>query len=220
MTVLGIDSSGLTAAAALCENGKLIASAVSCNRLTHSEKLLPLIDRVLTEYERTPDVVAVACGPGSFTGLRIGISTAKGLAFARDLPCVPVHTTEALAHRLILAEGRILCPVMDARRNAFYNQLFTAKGGVLTPLTPPRSIAAEELKKELASMGKAVVCNGDGAALFAAFCDAAPQFDLTVAPPHLLLQDASSVALLGERMFYEGKAVSCKELSPLYCRQP
>lgn len=218
MLVLGIDSSGLTAAAALCEDGRVIASSVSCNRLTHSEKLLPLVDRVLAEVDRKPDVIAVACGPGSFTGLRIGIATAKGLAYARDLPCVPVHTTEGLAHRMMISD-RLLCPVMDARRNAFYNQLFVVKEGILTPLTEPRSITAEDLQQELLSYGMPVFLNGDGAKLF---FEQLPAMDIQidVAPSHLLLQDASSVALIGERMYRENKAVSCASLSPLYCRQP
>ena len=219
MVVLGIDSSGLTAAAAVCEDGKVLAAATSCNRLTHSEKLLPLIDRVLSETQKEADVIAVACGPGSFTGLRIGIATAKGLAFYKNLPCVPVTTTEGLAHRMIMAEGKILCPVMDARRNAFYNQLFTVEGGELVSLTPPRSITAEDLKNELAGMGRSVVLNGDGTHLFAAQLEDAA-FTYSVAPPHLLLQDASSVALLGAKMYAQGKQVTCKELSPLYCRQP
>ncbi len=219
MVVLGIDSSGLTAAAALCEDGKVLVSSSSCNRLTHSEKLLPLIDRVLEEGGRDINAIAVACGPGSFTGLRIGIATAKGLAFAKDLPCIPVVTTEALAHRMIMAEGKVLCPVMDARRNAFYNQLFKVEKGALIPLTEPRSIACDDLIARLKELDMPVVLNGDGADLFFAHAQNLP-FSVSIAPPHLLLQDAASVALIGEKMYLEHKAVTCKELSPLYCRQP
>ncbi len=219
MLILGIDSSGLTAAAALCENGKILSSA--CRLAFHPllEKLLPLIDRVLQEVDGKPDGIAVACGPGSFTGLRIGISTAKGLAFSNNLPCAPVPTTMGLAHRMILAKESILCPVMDARRNAYYNQLFQVEAGTLLPLTPPRAIGVQELADELASYHLPVMINGDGGEKFISSLQD-PSFTYTLAPAHLLLQDAASIALLGETMLHHGQGVSCDALSPMYCRQP
>ena len=219
MLTLGIDTSATTASVALVQNGQLISDFSLTGGLTHSEHLVGMIENAL-HYAglsaREIDLFAVSNGPGSFTGIRIGVSTVKGLAFAQDKPCVGVSTLEALAYRLRLFNG-VLCPVMDARRNEFYNALFSCKDQVITRLTPDRAISASDLEKELASLEASLV-NGDGAQkLMGLFPKSLPA---QLAPQGQLRQSAVEVALLGESYHQQQKSVSCHTLSPVYLRMP
>ncbi|MBQ9544610.1 MAG: tRNA (adenosine(37)-N6)-threonylcarbamoyltransferase complex dimerization subunit type 1 TsaB [Clostridia bacterium] len=218
MLTLGIDTSAVTASVALVSDGEVVSECSVTGALTHSEHLVPMINDVLVFAGlKISDVslYAVNAGPGSFTGLRIGVSTVKGMAFSSLAPCAPVSTLEALAMRLV-PYSAVLCPVMDARRNEFYNALFTVSDGSLVRLTPDRAISAADLEKEISGYEKVVV-NGDGADKFLSLvslpgvtrCDAA-----------LLRQNAVQTALIGERMKKENLTVSCDRLSPVYLRVP
>lgn len=164
--ILAIEASAVTASAALGDGERIIRSEFANTGLTHSETLLPMIKRVMgdTPYSAL-EAIAVTNGPGSFTGVRIGVATAKGLAFAGDTPCIPVSTTEAIAYNFTETDCTV-CAVMDARRMQFYNALFRVKDGTVTRLTPDRAISLEELRKELAAYENAVIA-GDGAVLCA-----------------------------------------------------
>lgn len=163
--ILSVDSSSVTAAAALCDDdGDVIKSEFSHSGLTHSETLLPMIKRVMGDRRFNElSAVAVTVGPGSFTGVRIGVATVKGLAFASDIPCIPVSSLEAVAYNF-LNENAVLSVVMDARRQQYYNALFEIKDGKVSRLTPDRALSHDELVAELEKYDN-VIAAGDGAQL-------------------------------------------------------
>ena len=152
MNILALESSATACSAALCRDGRLIAQSFQCGGLTHSRTLLPMVDDMLKNCGGAldqVDVVAVAAGPGSFTGLRIGVATAKGLAWAGGKPCAPCSTLESMAWPLAHMEGKLIVCAMDARRKQVYNALFRGRGGRLERLSPDRAISLEELGAEL-----------------------------------------------------------------------
>ena len=167
MLILAFESSAKPASAALVKDGQLLSQYMQCSALTHSRTLLPMAEDMLKNAElrlSDVDLIAVAHGPGSFTGIRIGVSTVKGLAWAAEKPCVGVSTLEAMAWHG-LAVGGYICPVMDARRSQVYNALFKIENGRPVRMTEDRPIALEELAKEVTALGAPVFLIGDGAAL-------------------------------------------------------
>lgn len=165
MLLLSVDSSAVTASAALTDGQSVLKSELLNKGLTHSETLLPLIESVMDGRSYAElGAIAVTVGPGSFTGVRIGVAAVKGLAFADDIPCVPVSTLEAIAYNFI-DENAVVCAVMDARRTQFYNALFRAEKGKITRLCEDRAISAADLEKELLKYEKVIIA-GDGARLF------------------------------------------------------
>lgn len=167
MKILALETSAKSVSTAVVENGAPLAYAYQCTGLTHSRTLMPMVDAMLKNAELTlgdMDAVAVAAGPGSFTGLRIGIAAVKGLAWAADKPCFGVSTLEAMAQNLAHMDGLLVC-AMDARRDQVYNALFEAKSGVLTRLTPDRAIAVAELAEELRGETRRLLVLGDGGRL-------------------------------------------------------
>ena len=196
MLILAFESSARPASVALLEDGRLLAQYSQCSALTHSRTLLPMAEDMLKHTERTlrdVDLLAVAQGPGSFTGIRIGVSTVKGLAWALDKPCVGVSTLEAMAWNA-LAAGGLVCPVMDARRSQVYNALFEIRGGRPVRLTQDRPIALSELMEELQRDGRPAFLVGDGAELAAGALDAAG-LPFSLAPENLRWQSAWGVAM-------------------------
>lgn len=166
MKILAIDTSALVATAALCEDTEPIAVYSQKSGLTHSRTMLPLIKNLLENTEHIIDDIdlfAVSAGPGSFTGVRIGVSTVKGLAFGKGKPCVGVSTLEAMAHTIAPFDpGSLICPVMDARRGQLYNAIFEVHGGAPIRITPDRLIDANTLAAELEAFRKPVYFTGDG----------------------------------------------------------
>ena len=219
MKVLALETSAKAVSAAVTEDGKGLASGYQDTGLTHSRTLMPIVEHILKNTDLTVqdcDVIAVAAGPGSFTGIRIGVSAAKGLAFAADKPAVGVSTLAAMARNVAFCDGLVIC-AMDARRQQVYNALFEAKDGRLTRLTPDRAIALEELAEELRSDPRPKTVVGDGAKLcFAHLTEAG--ISCRLAPAHLVMQNAMSVALEAEAMAAEGKLVSAQALEPVYLR--
>ncbi len=165
MLLLSVDSSAVTASAALTNEEHVIKSEFINNGLTHSETLLPLIESVMQDHSFSDlDAIAVTAGPGSFTGVRIGVATVKGIAFPYNTPCISVSTLEAIAYNFT-DENAVICAVMDARRMQFYNALFRSENGKITRLCRDRTIAAADLAEELKQYERVIVA-GDGAALF------------------------------------------------------
>lgn len=198
MKILSIDCSAKSVSAAIAEDGKLIAEGFLNIKLTHSETLMPIIEQVLLNSRlslKDIDGFAVTAGPGSFTGIRIGISALKGLAFAEQKPIYAFSTLEAMA--LVFSGGAyadgIVCGLMDARRNQFYNALFEIKSGKITRLTEDRTIEASILKTELKNYGSKIILMGDGARLFLSLTDNDPDF--IPAPETVLIQRASGIAI-------------------------
>ena len=196
MLILAFESSAKAASVALCRDGHLVSQYSQCSGLTHSRTLLPMAEDMLKNAELSLDKVdlfAVAHGPGSFTGIRIGVSTVKGLAWAADKPCVGVSTLEAMAWHG-LAAGGLVCPVMDARRSQVYNALFQAENGKPVRLCEDRPIALSQLAEELRTLNAPAFLIGDGAELAEKYLreQAIP---CTVAPENLRWQSAWGVAM-------------------------
>ena len=215
MLTLAFESSAKAASVALVRDGSLISQYSQCSGLTHSRTLLPMAEDLLKNAELTlqdVDLFAVAHGPGSFTGIRIGVSTVKGLAWATDKPCVGVSTLEAMAWHG-LAAGGFVCPVMDARRSQVYNALFEIRDGAPVRLTGDRPISLQELAEEVRGLQAPVFLVGDGAELTARFF-AAQGIPCTPAPENLRWQSAWGVAMAA-RGQTPGNADS---LLPVYLR--
>lgn len=219
MRILALETSAKACSVAVTEDGRVVASAFQCTGLTHSRTLMPMVKAMLENADLTLescDAVAVANGPGSFTGIRIGIAAAKGLAFAAGKPAVGVSTLEAMARLCAGMDGLIVC-AMDARRAQVYNAVFAAEGGALQRLTPDRPIALDELAEELKNDERQKIIVGDGAALcYNHFLN--KQIPCVLAPAPLLMQNAVTVALCAETAMREGRGVSAQELSPVYLR--
>ena len=213
MLILAIESSAKAASVALMEDEKLIAQYSQCSGLTHSRTLLPMVDDMLKNTENTiagVDLIAVAHGPGSFTGIRIGVSTVKGLAWAADKMCVGVSTLEAMAWHGVSAGG-VICPVMDARRSQVYNALFEIKDGRPQRLCDDRAIALSELA--CAIRGKNAFLVGDGSGLTYEYMKN-EGIDCRIAPQNLLYQSAWGVGMAAQ-----GKTPgTADDLLPVYLR--
>lgn len=215
MLILALESSAKAASVALTEDTELIAQYTQCSGLTHSRTLLPMLEDMLknTEKKMTDvDLIAVAHGPGSFTGIRIGVSTAKGLAWAGEKKCVGVSTLEAMAWHGV-SHGGLICPVMDARRSQVYNALFEIENGKPVRLCKDRAIALEELCAELKEKNRPVCLVGDGSQIS---CDylRAQGIDCHVLPGNLLNQSAWGVAMAAQ----EHEAGTADDLLPVYLR--
>ena len=217
MKILGIDSSSISCSVAVLNENKLIGKIVN-NGLTHSQTLLPMIDEVLTKAKLTVkdiDLIGVTKGPGSFTGLRIGMATVKGMAAPFDTPCVCISTLEAIAHTASEHHDGIFCAVMDARCNQVYNALFEEQNGELIRLCDDRAISIEELEKELIKINKPIILCGDG---FAVCEKNFKEVQYTVADEEVRLPHASSICTLTEKYINEAK--SPDKITPAYLRLP
>ena len=215
MLILAFESSARAASAALLRDGKLISQYAQCSGLTHSRTLLPMGEDMLKNAELTlddVDLIAVAHGPGSFTGVRIGVSMVKGLAWASDKPCVGVSTLEAMAWHG-LAAGGLVCPVMDARRSQVYNALFSIEDGRPVRLTEDRPISLEELAAELAASDWAPFLVGDGAELTYRYLTE-HGIDCALAPENLRMQSAWGVAMAA----MDKEPGNADSLLPVYLR--
>ncbi len=220
MKILALETSAAACSAALCEDGRPIAQVWQNSALTHSRTLLPMVEGMLANCgERLEDVevVAVAAGPGSFTGLRIGVATAKGLAWPGDKPCAPCSTLESMAWPLAHLEGRVIVCAMDARRAQVYNALFLAGGDRLERLCPDRAVSLEELGEELKKCEKPKIVVGDGAELCYNTLNGQVS-GMELAPEHLRLQSAWGVARAAVELIRAGKLVSGGQLAPAYHR--
>lgn len=217
MYMLAFESSAKAASVALCKDGALISQYFHCSGLTHSRTLLPMAEDLLKNCGltiRDLDVIAVSHGPGSFTGVRIGVSTAKGLCWGADLPAIGVSTLEAMAYNALgISEGQIICCAMDARRDQVYNALFTFENGTLCRLCPDRAIGLEELTGELESIKKPVFVVGDGAVL--CYNHLSTQgISAVLAPEGIRIQNAWGVCLAAA----DKQPRSAGELLPVYLR--
>ncbi|MEG1857608.1 MAG: tRNA (adenosine(37)-N6)-threonylcarbamoyltransferase complex dimerization subunit type 1 TsaB [Pseudoflavonifractor sp.] len=221
MKILALESSAIACSVALCEDEKLIAQSFQNNGLTHSRTLMPMAEHLLRNCGVTlheVDIIAVAAGPGSFTGLRIGVAAAKGLAWPENKPCAGVSTLEAMAWTVAHMGGE-LCPVMDARRGQVYHARFAAAGGGPVRLTADRAIRLTDLAEELKMSGKEQVLVGDGAAM----CYNRLQelgIPVRIAPPHLQFQCAWGVARAALEQANTGTLTDANGLAPSYHRLP
>ena len=220
MNILSLETSAKAVSCAVVSDGTPIASAWQQTGLTHSRTLMPMVEAMLKNSDmalRDMDAVAVAAGPGSFTGLRIGIAAAKGLAWGAEKPCIAVSTLEAMATPLSHLEGQLILCAMDARRQQIYNALFLAQEGALTRLAEDRAIALEELAAELAEEARPITIVGDGAALCHDFLSKAG-ISCYLGPVHLRAQSAVGVGLAAWPLAQAGAFLTAQELAPVYLR--
>lgn len=223
MKILGVECSAGPASVAIIEDGRIIASSFVNIKTTHSQTLMPMIADTLknsgTELSSI-DCIAVAAGPGSFTGIRIGISAVKGLAAPTKIPCAAVSTLRAMAE-LHRGANAIICCVMDARCNQVYNALFKVENGVITRLCDDRAVMCDELLKELSQMERGelpLIITGDGTELFYPFAE---HLENTLkADINLRFQNAAGVALAAEEIIKTEKTLLPDELLPIYLRLP
>ena len=205
--------------AAVVENGKVLCSGYQDTGLTHSRTLMPIVEGILKNTDLTIhdcDVIAVAAGPGSFTGIRIGVAAAKGLAFGADKPAVGVSTLAVMARNVAHVDGLVIC-AMDARRQQIYNAVFEAKDGQLTRLCADRAISLADLTEEVKNNPLPKIIVGDGAHLCYNYLSE-QGVSCRLAPPQLIMQNAISVALEAEALAQRGETVSAQELQPVYLR--
>ena len=219
MKILALETSAKSVSAAVTENGAVLASAYQNRGLTHSVTLMPLIDGMLRTAGLSLDdigLIAAANGPGSFTGLRIGVSAAKGLAWAKELPCCGVSTLAAMARTAADFQGLII-GAMDARRQQIYHALFRGENGSVLRVTQDCAISLEELASLLRDMPEEKLVVGDGAALCAGYLSTAG-IPCRMADEHHRMQSAVGVALCAEEMAARGETVTAQQLEPMYLR--
>ena len=217
LIILALDSTAEVSTVAVCNRDQLISEITVNTGNTHSATLLPALEQALRMAEITVndiDVFACSTGPGSFTGVRIGAATIKGIAYGKNKPCVSVSTLEALAYNLADRDG-IICPVMNARRSQVYNALFRCENGILTRLCDDRAISIAELEAELLAHVEPIYLCGDG-------------YDITVGgmknvkvesvPERQRFQNGYSVAMVALKRYENGEFVSDAVLAPTYLR--
>ena len=221
MKILGIDTTGQTASAALVEGDKLIAEFTMNYKLTHSQTILPMIADILerTETDKASiDCIACACGPGSFTGLRIGAATAKGFALALDKPIVAVPTLDALAYN-VFETNKFICPIMDARRKQVYTGFYRFEGSEMKVLKEQCAQSVEDTLIQLREYNEPVVFLGDGVPVYKEEI-LEKMGDLAIfAPAHANRQRAAAVGTLAQVYFAQGIYESADEFVPEYLRK-
>lgn len=220
MKILALESSGLVASAAVWEDHKIISEFTTNFKKTHSQTLLPMLDKVVSTIDmdlESIDAVAVSSGPGSFTGLRIGSATAKGLGLALNKPLIGVPTVDALAYNLFGTEN-IICPMMDARRQQVYTGLYTFEKGRFRCLSPQKACAVSEIIEEINRLGKETIFLGDGVPAYETVIKENIKVDYSIAPAHLAYQRAGALASLAAVYFEQGKTETAKEHRPDYLR--
>ena len=224
MKILGIDSSGLVASVAVVEDDILIAEYSIQYKITHSQTLLPMLDEVRERIGLNMeeiDAIAVASGPGSFTGLRIGSATAKGLGLALQKPIVSVPTLDALAFNLWGAAG-VVCPIMDARREQVYTGIYSfirkEQENEMSVIMDPCAMSFDDLAGKLNAFGKDVCFLGDGVPVFYEQMEKLLTVPFSIAPASCNRQRAASVAALGSIMYQKGEIQTAGEHAPEYLR--
>ncbi|MCI8363471.1 MAG: tRNA (adenosine(37)-N6)-threonylcarbamoyltransferase complex dimerization subunit type 1 TsaB [Eubacterium sp.] len=221
MKILGIDSSGLTASVAVMSDGILTGEYTIHNKKTHSQTLLPMISDMLLMAEIKPeelDCIAVSAGPGSFTGLRIGASTAKGLAWTLGIPVVPVSSLMGLAAN-VTQRGAVVCPIMDARRNQVYFGIYRITEGLPEVLLEPGAAAIEEAVACASRIREEIIYIGDGVPVFEDRIRQLSQSGLRFMEPVNCYQRGASVAAVGSLLFGKNQYVEAGDFAPVYLRK-
>ena len=219
MRILAFETSAKAASTALLDDGRLLGEIYQNTGLTHSQTLMVMAQDLLKQCGKTVEdisAVAVAEGPGSFTGVRIGVAAAKGFAWGGEIPCCGVSTLEAMAEMAGVFQG-YLCPCMDARRSQVYNALFYVNRGEIQRLTPDRAIALCDLEKELKNLQEPIFLVGDGSNLcYNTLLESVP--GLVLPPEHRMHQRATGVALAAAKKLAAGVECSGAALVPNYLR--
>lgn len=220
MKILALDSSGLVASVAVMEGDTMLAEFTMNFKKTHSQTLLPMLDEMAKMIEldlHTVDAIAVAGGPGSFTGLRIGSATAKGLGLALKKPLISIPTVDGLAYNLCGTE-KIVCPLMDARRNQVYTGIYEFEGNTLKVLESQMAVDLSVITQKLNALGREVIFLGDGYPVYEKKLEEMMKVPFAAAPAHMSRQRAGALASLAMSYAKEGKMESAREHQPDYLR--
>lgn len=218
--ILAIDSSSLVASVAIANDDVIIAEYTVNLKKTHSQTLLPMIDEIfrMTGLDKKEiKAIAVSNGPGSFTGLRIGAATVKGLAFALDIPVIPVSTIQMMANNYNHC-NKLICPIMDARRNQVYTGIYSCEEDELNEILAPAPMAIEDLLQKIEEIGKDVIFVGDGIPAFKDQIEENLKVKHFYSRQNFARQSARSLAALGTELLKMGKAISSDEFVPDYMR--
>lgn len=220
MKLLAIDSSGLVASVAIMTEEVLLAEYTVNFKKTHSQTLLPMIDKIVTmlgiELDEM-DAIAVAAGPGSFTGLRIGSATAKGLGLALNKPLISIPTVDAIAYNLYGIRD-LICPLMDARRNQVYTGLYTFENDTFKIVKEQSALEIEKIAEEINTIRQPVIFLGDGVSVYKEQLETLIKVSYSFAPCHLSKQRAGAVGALAVSYFKANKSESAAEHAPVYLR--
>lgn len=221
MKILAVESSAASSSCALWADGRICADMYTNVALKHSRTLMPMVSEMLSVTGTSAadiDLFAVSAGPGSFTGVRIGIAAVKGLAFPWGKPCAAVSALETAAYGARMYDGTV-CAVMDARRNQVYNAIFECSGSVLSRVTADRAVSVDKLGEELAAKNTGCLLVGDGAEM--CYNKLADKVNgVILAPENIRFQRAAAVAALAYEQYLSGKTVPAEELVPVYLRLP
>lgn len=220
MKILALDSSGLVASVAVVEENDLRGEFTMNYKKTHSQTLLPMLDELVQMIDldlSTVDAIAVAAGPGSFTGLRIGSATVKGLGLALGKPIIQVPTVDALAYNLY-GHKSIVCPIMDARRNQTYTGLYRFSREGMEIIRSQCAVDITEIIAEINNIGEETVFLGDGVPVFSSILEEKLHVPFTFALPHMNKQRAGAVGVLAQEYYKAGKIVKAEEHKPEYLR--
>ncbi len=221
MRILAVDTSTNVASAAILED-QVIIGEYNCNRgKTHSQRLMPMVQHLMETTGLTVndiDAFSASIGPGSFTGLRIGVTTIKAMAFAAEKPVISVHTLDALAYNLPFAEN-LICPMIDARNNQVFTAIYRFIGDKLERLTDYMGIPVTELADILRKMEGDTVFLGDACNMHRDYFVSELGNRVKIAPPGTALAKASSVAILAGKAYSEGKLERCYDMVPFYLRK-
>lgn len=220
MKILAIDSSGLVASAAIIEDENMVAEYTINHKKTHSQTLLPMINEIVKMTDTNLveiDAIAISGGPGSFTGLRIGSATAKGLGLALDKPIISIPTVEGLAFNLF-GTDKVICPIMDAKRNQVYTGIYEFKKEQFHIIKEQMAVSIDEIINHLNEIGRPVIFVGDGIPVYAKTIEQQLKVDYSFAPAHLNKQRAGAIGTLAKKYFMDGRIETATEHKPDYLR--
>jgi len=222
MNILGIDASGIAGSIAYMKDNKLIGEYYICDKLTHSETIMPMMEhmRKLIGLELSDvDAIAVTSGPGSFTGLRIGVTTAKALALALDKPIIGIPTLDVIAHNITHTDS-VLCPIMDARRNQVYTAAYKWKDKELERLSEYMNVDIDDYLYQLAGNYEKIIFLGDGVWQYREKIEEQLGNKAEFAASYLNLQRASALVEIASKEYDKGNLVNASEFVPMYLRKP
>lgn len=220
MKILAIDSSGLVASVAVVTEKELVGEYTINYKKTHSQTLLPMLDEVVKMLEmelKDIDAIAVSKGPGSFTGLRIGSSTAKGLGLALNKPIIEVPTVDGLAYNLGPTDY-IICPLMDAKRDQVYTGLYAYEAGEFTTIDEQMAVSIQDIIELINEKAKKVIFLGDGVPVYEKIIKELTKVPYRISPVHLARQRAGAIGALACKYFGQGRMVSARDHKPEYLR--
>ena len=221
MNILGIDASGIAGSIAYMKDNKLVGEYYICHKLTHSETIMPMLEHMKTLIGlelNTLDAIAVTSGPGSFTGLRIGVTTAKALALALDIPVIGVPTLDAMAYNITHTPYKI-CPIMDARRNQVYTALYKWENRDLLKIMDYDTADLDELLQKLLSENEKIIFLGDAVWQYRDKIETTLGKNAAFAPSYLNLQRAGTLIDIAQREYKKGNAVPASDFVPMYLRK-